>query len=590
MKYIFSLLSIILLITGCNEKDEIQENKKIEVPTINSLESLKRFLVLGEGNYIPKDLIFYYSPKLSKLRPTVVDFDKKYNSPVDWNNVTKLSQHHNHIIYTSNNKNNNIKIYDKDSIIMTGDGDDIIEDTNGNNIIFSGRGNDTIITTERSILIFEKEWGHDKVNIPFSRPVNTSTILDYQGDYPYKFNSFIVFGKDIKREDVFWDENTLRNIKTGDTIELSSRNFNILFSSETNNNYKDTNFIPNIIKPIVLEKLNPSNITEEDDIAYYSMLRNGLYIVDVKDLKNPKLLSNVSFPGEVFNVKIYKNIAIVCQAGEYGGNNLGWISFLDITNPSKPRIIKNYPLTSSVKEIKIKDSILYSILQPGNKYMDVKKLVKFNLEDPNNPEFIKDYDLKYDHSMTFDIHNSILYTTAINKSLLLYDMSNPEKLKFIKEIKTKSPAINEIRIIEDKLFLSYYSNKVNYSIYNLDKKGNLEHIYTQEAKLGDNKSVFIKDDFLYQALGKKGVSVTDLKSNKLIKLIPFENFWVYKIFIIGDTLIAFNNNYRNGGSRFFNLNDLNKLGEIKEEDFIQTEMDKLLKKQNLFNKERKDNE
>ncbi len=120
-------------------------------------------------------------------------------------------------------------------IIYAGGGKDLIEDSWGNDIFYGGKGNDVIDAGWGSdIIIFNEGWGADIVdktchNSTYNR---SSTIGATAHNYNWKYTNFIVFGPNIFSKDIVWKNDTLINIKTGDSIKFKHQCFNFVYYSE----------------------------------------------------------------------------------------------------------------------------------------------------------------------------------------------------------------------------------------------------------------------------------------------------------------------------------------------------------------------
>lgn len=224
MHYIISIV-LIVLISGCN-----YNNKNIEKP-ISSLETLKSFIEDGKKNgYVPKYILTGMPILANKLQP--VDIENR--TIITWGMSSKCVSSGRKIVLALDDQSHSIVCDNGDVAYISGKGNDWIDDAVGNDIFYGGEGNDTIENSYGSdIFIFDKNWGHDKIKF---RPttVDTSKIIGYDGSYPWKYSSFIIFGKQINRSDIRWDKNTLVHTKTGDTIELNSKEINVIFANEVN--------------------------------------------------------------------------------------------------------------------------------------------------------------------------------------------------------------------------------------------------------------------------------------------------------------------------------------------------------------------
>ena len=112
-----------------------------------------------------------------------------------------------------------------------------IDDSWGNDTVFAGKGNNIIdVGWGQDIIIFEKNWGQDTIK-------KTCHTARYQSNFfvdsigkntwdnlGYNFNNFIIFGPEIKPENLQWSLlGTLTHKVTGDSIKGANSCFNIVF-------------------------------------------------------------------------------------------------------------------------------------------------------------------------------------------------------------------------------------------------------------------------------------------------------------------------------------------------------------------------
>lgn len=122
-------------------------------------------------------------------------------------------------------------------LYVLNDADTEINDSWDNDIVFSGKGNDIIdVGWGQDVIVFEKDWGQDTVKKTCHRAkYNSDFFKDSIGKenwkkYGYNLNNFIIFGSEIKPENLQWDLlGTLKHKDTGDSIIGANSCFNIVF-------------------------------------------------------------------------------------------------------------------------------------------------------------------------------------------------------------------------------------------------------------------------------------------------------------------------------------------------------------------------
>lgn len=113
-------------------------------------------------------------------------------------------------------------------------GDDRIDDSWEDDIINAGTGNDIIDAGwGYDIIFFNYGWGQDTVEKTCQKaayvPQDTPRSSKVRWSREWVYKNFIVFGKDILREDIVAFNNKLVHKKTGDSITLKGNCFNQVF-------------------------------------------------------------------------------------------------------------------------------------------------------------------------------------------------------------------------------------------------------------------------------------------------------------------------------------------------------------------------
>ncbi len=129
---------------------------------------------------------------------------------------------------------NDVKCSWGKQMYFTRGGDDRIDDSWEDDIIYAGTGNDIIDAGwGNDLLFFNYGWGQDAVektchNAPY-RPQDSvgARKVNWSAEWPYK--NFIVFGKDVARDDIVRVNNKLVHKQTGDSITLKNDCFNLVF-------------------------------------------------------------------------------------------------------------------------------------------------------------------------------------------------------------------------------------------------------------------------------------------------------------------------------------------------------------------------
>lgn len=521
---------------------------------INSIASLKAFIKDGQkNNYFPKTILLNTFRPKNKL--TQVDID--FRTVIHWDINSRCPDHEDEIILALGNKNHSIVCDAGDTAGILGTGDDWVDDATGNDIYYPGKGNDTIdADSGNDILIFDAHWGHDKV-ILRSYKVNKDSILGYDGSYPWEYSDFIIFGKEVKREDIVWQGKKLYHLKTGDSIELNTKEVNILFASDPKNNMLD---VPTQ-ELISLEDLKSESIFVKDNYLYLAKGNEGLYIVDVKDPSNPVVTSKLILPGRARDVSVENNIAYIAQADHYLEGKKGWVSIVDIKDKTSPKLLKTLKFGSAIHSLAVNESVLYIPDTHGRKE-DKRALHIYDVSKPAEPSLISTTKQKNFMGMLVYLDKKLYSSDA--RRLKILDVCNPKVPKIVINTPLHNKKAYSIRVKDD--FLVYTHHDHGMSVYHLQKDHTLQNFCelktVKKSKLHEfihRNTLVIEDDLIYRAEGPKGVSVSSISECKVVNVLPSETKpWTTALIKIDNKLISFTTGNR---GKVYNL----------KEDMIHTE-------------------
>lgn len=545
------LLYILIMfgLLGCDSivtiKDSIidQENNisQNQSNKIDSLETLKKFINDGKKNgYIPRKTLTGIAIFANKLQPV----DISNSSIIKWNINSRCESSGKKIILALDGKGHSIECNNGDAVYIAGKGNDWIEDAVGNDIFYGGEGNDTIKNSWGSdIFIFEENWGHDIIEFMPSI-VDTSKIVGYDGSYPWKYSSFIVFGKKINRSDIYWDKNTLVHSKTGDSIKLSSKEINIIFSNESNSIIVDKNFIQTkkVPKKIAIEQLKADSLYIQNNIAYIA--NEGLKIVDLKDVKDPVILSEVNnLPGIATSVNIVGNIAYVTQSANYRSEGAGgWVSMIDISDLENPKILKILNFGNNIDNIAINGKYLY-VADTNFSYKNKRNLFIYDISRPSKPKLVSKLKLKY-FSRYIAYSNNLLFLSTFKSKLIVIDVKNPKKPKKLSQIFLFDKHIRGIKTDKNKILINQEGDTI--SILEINKNKKIVHscdMNNGKANKWSSSSasaITIVNNLIYRAEYKNGVSIFDIKNCTLKQMISFDGISISSVGVINNTIIAMN--------------------------------------------------
>lgn len=568
---------LLILLFACDRLDFSNSTKNIK---IDSLDSLKEFINDGmQHSYFPTQILSSNLQQHVKLH----DIDIEYRTIIDWKSDSICPQHEDQIIVALADQNQSVQCGFGDTVILSGPGDDWIDDSWGNDIIYPGSGNDTINAGhDNDIVIFDKHWGQDTLTIN-SEKVQKDKLLGYEGSYPWEFSSFIIFAKGISRKDIAWKGKSLVNIVTGDTIKLNTKNINILFASDQELKKADHSFIPQHQEPeiIQLEQLNAESVLVKDNMAYYAKGNDGLYIVDLTRLAEPTIVSKTSLPGRAMSVKIDNGIAYVSQADSGLEGKKGWLSILDIHEPQSPQVLSTMTFGSNVYNVAVAGKFLYV---PESHFQKKKSMLHiYDISKPKKPKELSVTTLKQ-YTRYIDYLDETLYLSRGAQGIQVFDVENPKKPQLTAEYGLGKERIRSFKIYDNKIVVNKDDSHMVVLAPTKDKKlQTLCRITTQQAELEADispgvDSIQIRDNMVFRAEGRRGVTVTDIsdiQNCQRVASIPIDEQRVGSVYIIKNTLVAFNDQKR---STLFNLDLLYPDYKVKEpQSLMANEADKNIK-------------
>lgn len=532
MQYI-ALIAITLIFSNCSYGSGNIKNE------INSVKSLKSFIEEGQKKgYFPKEILSGIPTLPKKLQP--VNLENRTH--IKWNMNSKCEDGGRKIILAVDGKNHSIVCDAGDVAYIAGAGNDWVDDAVDNDIFYMGRGDDTVKNSYGSdIFIFEKNWGHDVIEF-YPESVDTNEIEGYDGSYPWKYTSFIIFGKGIKRTDIYWDENTLVHAKTGDSIKMNSKEINILFADEDNSKEFDQNFVPMKKEPkeISIDQIKSASFVINNDTLF--LANNGLIIIDLHDTKKPIVLSELhNLPGIVTSIHIKGNLAFLTQAAQFFSEGAGgWVSIVDIKDLQNPKILTTLNFNNNIFNLAINGKYLY-IADTNFSHKDQRKLSVFEISIPSKPKLLSKTDLK-DYSRFIEYGNNFLFLSTFDNKMVVMDLHNPQKpTKFPFDF-TFNGKVMSIKVHGNKLLVDQDGGTV--SLFEMTKSNHIVHLCDVKTK-GQNyyasnssSALSIGKGFLYKAQYQSGVSVIDIDNCSVKKTIPFNGAVIASVGVKDSTLFA----------------------------------------------------
>ncbi|TJZ60598.1 hypothetical protein FAZ15_11425 [Sphingobacterium olei] len=297
------------------------------------------------------------------------------------------------------------------------------------------------------------------------------------------------------------------------------------------------------------------------DYLFINEPNEGIHILDNKNPSNPISMSFLEIPG---NVDLAVNSGIL-----YADSYVDLLTF-DLNNPTQPNLLERL-------EDVFESQYVYQYLSGGNEKMvvvDYKDTVinstssnvyfPFSTSDKiyysNVSESIGNQNYGVGGSMArFTLANEHLYTVN-NTSLHLFDVGNPRKPIFVKDIPL-GWGIETIFPYKDNLFIG---STTGMHIYNISQPGEPSRlsVYTHFTACDP---VVVNDDYAFVTLRSGNIcgltndvleviDIKDLTEPKLLKTFTMQN--PHGLGLSGDVLYICEGDY---GFKSFNVSDISTI-------------------------------
>ena len=494
------LIFIIMILTQLGAKE-----------AIGSLGELRTFMEKGQADgYFPKTVpIDDPLGRAFKLERV----DLLFRKLIRWKINSRCPTEYDQIILATGSEGHYIVCNTGRTAVILGDGDDEVEDAKGNDIYYPGGGDDTLsLGSGSDIVILGPHWGDDRVRLRTSR-VNTSKILGYDGSFPYRYGDFVIFIKEIAREDIVWRGNALCHRKTGDCLHLPNRKVNVLFASHP----KETDYTVPEEKVVPLTRLRAEGVLKHGSLLYVAKGDKGLEIFDVANPDVPLQLSKTVLPGCALSVKVEKGIAYVAQGDYMLEGKRGWVSVIDVRNAKHPKVLGNLVYGNIVRTVDVKEGVLY--VPVNYKGRRKSELYIYALDEKSRPQLLKKLPLSSKHVNDIALFGSRLYVLGRHTEMEVFEIGSPKDPQPV----MRDPLFGKkgYTLHAQNGMLAFVDRKHQIRLYQTATDGSPKQIcmlsgaegQMYDSAPGENKIV-IGANRLYKAQGAAGIAVYDLERCK----------------------------------------------------------------------------
>jgi hypothetical protein len=224
------------------------------------------------------------------------------------------------------------------------------------------------------------------------------------------------------------------------------------------------------------------------DVLFVAGDSTGFYIVDIKDLANPEIMSNFNgHKGSYYNVAIKDKRAFV-------GLWQGKLIILDIEDPLHPKELKCLQVQDGFFTMSIFKDYMYFGTLKGIKVVDIK--------DIRNPKVI-DVGLGTMVAQDMDLQGTILYVSSHNQGLHILDIQDPLKPELIGSFNDGGEA-NSSYLEGQRLYISDADTSI---IEVLDLQNPNKPKKIMEFKNCHAHAVIYRNKLLYMATTSKGLYI-----------------------------------------------------------------------------------
>jgi len=271
--------------------------------------------------------------------------------------------------------------------------------------------------------------------------------------------------------------------------------------------------IQDISNPIIINTFyNNDGIIKDvlidENYAFLACDDDGLYIVDILNPMDLKLVNQWDDEAEVSLIKKYGNYLFLGQ-GPYG------LEILKISDIIQTRKIADFSQNINAKDIILDGDLAYLCAVKESTYNG--GLFILNISNPYNPQKLGNFsDGKYDF-YDIELKNNICYAVTSENGLISLDVSDPTNIEFLDSIGGYLMNFsNRIEIYDN---IAYVANGlVGLDIYNITNPLDLKFLnnYPSDGVCYDVK---IRNDYAFIAKGYEGIEILNISDLNDIKSV-----------------------------------------------------------------------
>jgi hypothetical protein len=254
----------------------------------------------------------------------------------------------------------------------------------------------------------------------------------------------------------------------------------------------------------------------DGNIAYLTN-NQGVDILDISDISNPKKISTIHIQDGAFGIYVEGDVAYI--AGETG------LTITDVGDPEHPEIIGSFYDGGVNRNVRIRGSYAYV-----TDYEDGLEIV--DISDLSNPVMVGRYSLGDTRGV--EVAGDIAYVTSPGTGLRVLNISNPADPEMIKRVTGTGSAAN-ICVHDDRIYLGCYTQGVR--IASITDPLNPKVTGDFSAGIREASGVYGDEDLLFVVDQTRGgdvilLDVSDLEAPR--ELARYPNLNAHDVFYDGN--------------------------------------------------------
>ncbi len=291
---------------------------------------------------------------------------------------------------------------------------------------------------------------------------------------------------------------------------------------------------------VVIEKVSSLDISGRarsvalyKSFAYLSLMGEGLAIIDVQNPAEPRLVRQLKEGFAPIHVAIVGDIGY--ESDRYHG-----LQIVDLSEPTFPRILKRAESPSIVLYTLPVDDYLFAaagsdgllsyrrlesqpFVDKASQYsrVDFSRMMEikdttlyladgydaglriFDIADPTTPSLVSSY-FSAGFCDTLTLNDNVLFMSKRQAGVIIADITAPTSPRVIGKIKLLNGAVRSLEIKDNYLVVLH--SRTGISLYDISCPENPKMV-DRKSTVGDPMGLALKDDLLFVAEWKRGLSV-----------------------------------------------------------------------------------